>query len=207
MKITEQNMDQLAWKKQNDLIPAIVQDADSGILLMQAYMNPESLQRTLETKLLTFYSRSRQCLWTKGETSGNSLDCVEIIADCDGDSLKVLAHPAGPVCHKGTMSCWDDAQQPSLTFLMELEAIIGERKSSLPEESYTALLHQRGLKYVAQKVGEEAVETALAAVSGDQQEFLNESADLIYHLFVLINQKGLSLIDLIDVLKSRHQTA
>lgn len=204
MKVTKQNLDQLAWEKQKGLLPAIIQDANSGILLMQAYMNPEALRTTLDMGLVTFFSRSRQVIWQKGETSGNTLQLVSIHADCDGDSLKVLALPSGPVCHLGTETCWDDSEQPDVTFLNELEAVIESRKSASPETSYTALLLQRGEKYIAQKVGEEAVETALAAVAGDKKEFLEESADLLYHLLVLINSQGLRINDAIKILRSRH---
>ncbi len=207
MKVTLDNLDQLAWEKQDGLLPAIIQDFRSGALLMQAYMNSESLQHTLETGLVTFFSRSRQSLWQKGETSGYTLTCVEIVSDCDGDSLKVLAIPAGPVCHKGTDTCWDDGAQPDLTFLAELETVIESRKGASPDASYTALLLQRGKKYIAQKVGEEAVETALAAVAGDKQELLDESADLLYHLLVLLNADDLRLSDVASVLKTRHAKA
>ena len=205
MKVSLENLDQLAWEKQEGLIPAIIQDTNSGVLLMQAYMNIESLKQTLETGLVTFYSRSRQTLWQKGEISGNTLQCVEIVADCDQDSLKILAEPSGPVCHTGTATCWDDGGQPRLSFLTRLEAVIDSRRDASPESSYTAKLHQRGSKYIAQKVGEEAVETALAAVAGDDKEFLDESSDLLYHLLVLINSRDLKLTDVVETLRKRHQ--
>jgi len=204
MKVTRENLDQLAWEKQEGLIPAIVQDAISGVLLMQAYMNQEALSQTLKTDRVTFFSRSRQSLWEKGETSGNILNCKEIVSDCDGDSLMVLATPTGPVCHTGAATCWGEGSQPGLSFLAELEGVIAYRQTASSETSYTAKLLKRGPKYIAQKVGEEAVETALAAVAGDDEEFLNESADLIYHLLVLINSKGLILNDVVSVLKARH---
>ena len=204
MKVTRENLDQLAWEKQEGLIPAIVQDAISGVLLMQAYMNQEALSQTLKTGRVTFFSRSRQSLWEKGETSGNTLNCKEIEADCDGDSLMILASPTGPVCHTGAATCWGEGPQPGLSFLSELEGVIAYRQTASSETSYTAKLLKRGPKYIAQKVGEEAVETALAAVAGDDEEFLNESADLIYHLLVLINSKGLTLNDVVSVLKARH---
>ena len=205
MKITLESLEQLAWEKQSGMIPAIVQDAGSGILLMQAYMDKEALKITLQSGLVTFFSRSRESIWQKGETSGNSLKLVEVAADCDGDSLKILAVPTGPVCHLGTSTCWDEGAQPDLTFFAELESVIEERKGTDPKRSYTALLQDRGIKYISQKVGEEAVETALAAVAGDQKEFLNESADLLYHLLVLLNAKGLSLGKVAKVLRERHQ--
>ena len=204
MKVTLENLDQLAWEKQQDLIPAIVQDARSGLLLMQAYMDMEALRTTLMSGFVTFYSRSRQVIWQKGETSGNTLACIEIVADCDGDSLKLLAIPSGPVCHLGTATCWDDGAQPDLAFFVQLEAVIEGRKGMPPESSYTAKLQQRGTKFIAQKVGEEAVETVLAAVAGDDQELLDESADLLYHLLVLLNDRGLSLSDVARVLRMRH---
>ena len=206
MKVTKDNLVELAWKKQEGLIPAIVQDANSGLLLMQAYMNMDALSQTLKSGHVTFYSRSRQSLWEKGETSGNTLKCVEIYADCDGDSLKVLAKPTGPVCHQGTKTCWgDDVSQTDLAFLDELEQVIESRKGASPDSSYTALLLDRGEKYISQKVGEEAVETALAAVAGDEEEFLNESADLLYHLLVLFNSQELRLKDVVETLKRRHR--
>ena len=204
MKVTRENLDQLAWDKQQGLIPAIIQDAITGVLLMQAYMNQEALIQTLETGRVTFFSRTRQCLWEKGETSGNTLHYKEIVSDCDGDSLMILATPTGPVCHTGAATCWEEGPQPGLTFLSELEGVIAYRQTTPSETSYTAKLLKRGPKYIAQKVGEEAVETALAAVAGDDQEFLDESADLIYHLLVLINSRGLTLNDVVSVLKARH---
>jgi len=204
VKVTRENLDQLAWDKQQGLIPAIIQDAITGVLLMQAYMNQEALIKTLETGRVTFFSRTRQCLWEKGETSGNTLHFKEIVSDCDGDSLMVLATPTGPVCHTGAATCWEEGPQPGLTFLSELEGVIAYRQTTPSETSYTAKLLKRGPKYIAQKVGEEAVETALAAVAGDDQEFLDESADLIYHLLVLINSRGLTLNDVVSVLKARH---
>ncbi len=205
MKISIENVDQLDWTKQAGLIPAVVQDARTGVLLMQAYMDIEALRMTLLSGMVTFFSRSRQMIWQKGETSGNTLSCQAILSDCDGDSLKVLAIPSGPVCHTGTPTCWDDGAEPSLTFLSRLEGIITERSQASPEESYTARLKQRGAKYIAQKVGEEAVETALAAVAGDKKELLDESADLLYHLLVLLNNADLSLSDVADVLRERHR--
>jgi len=204
MKVTRENLNQLDWEKQDGLLPAIIQDTNSGVLLMQAYMNIEALEQTLDSGLVTFFSRSRQSLWQKGETSGNTLTCVEIDSDCDNDSLKVLALPSGHVCHTGAATCWDDGSQPNLAFLSELEAVIESRRGASPESSYTALLLERGPKYIAQKVGEEAVETALSAVAGEEKEFLDESADLLYHLLVLINSKGLRLNDAVNILKTRH---
>ena len=205
MIIRTDNVADLDWQKTDGLIPAVVQDADSGALLMQAFMNSDSLQKTLDTGLVTFYSRSRQKIWQKGEESGNVLNCVEVSSDCDNDSLKVLAKPSGPVCHKGTPTCWDASTQPALTFLTELEAVIAARKGTDAESSYTARLFENGVKFIAQKVGEEAVETAIAASAGDEQEVLEESADLLYHLLVLLKARDLSLKDVVSTLEERHK--
>ena len=196
----------LAWEKMDQLIPAIVQDAFDGRVLMQAFMNPEALNATLETGKVTFWSRSRQRLWTKGETSGNTLVLVDIRPDCDHDCLLVLARPAGPVCHLGTDSCFDgeDASHTGLAFLSELEKVIVQRHAERPAGSYTTSLFEAGVKRIAQKVGEEAVETALAAASGDDTELLNEASDLVYHLLVLLRSRAIELENLVNVLRSRH---
>ncbi|WP_395341586.1 bifunctional phosphoribosyl-AMP cyclohydrolase/phosphoribosyl-ATP diphosphatase HisIE [Ningiella sp. W23] len=204
MKLSLDNIDHLAWEKGEGLLPCIVQDATSGTVLMQGYMNAEALNTTLSSGKVTFFSRSKQRLWTKGETSGNTLELVDISADCDVDSILAIANANGPTCHKGTTSCWDDAQSPDFSFLAELEQILSDRKGGDPESSYTAFLYQKGIKRIAQKVGEEGVETALAATVKDLDELKNESADLLYHLIVLLQASGLSLADTIDVLKQRH---
>ena len=198
--------DSLDWEKTNGLMPAIVQDEFDGSVLMQAWMNPEALQKTRETGQVTFWSRSRQALWTKGETSGNTLELVAIHADCDRDSLLVIARPHGPTCHRGTTTCFDDGAptRPGLAFLATLEKVIRQRDLERPEGSYTTRLLEAGVKRIAQKVGEEGVETALAAASGDGEELLNESADLVYHLMVLLHSSGLGLRELVDVLEERH---
>ena len=200
------SFDKLAWGKMDGLIPAIVQDAFDGRVLMQGYMNKQALDATLDTGKVTFWSRSRDCLWTKGETSGNSLDLVEIQPDCDADCLLIRAHPRGPTCHLGTDTCFDRAgrQMPQLAFLAELERVIAQRDDLRPKGSYTTSLLESGVKRIAQKVGEEGVETALAAATGDDDELLNESADLIYHLLVLLRSRKLKLGSLIEVLKNRH---
>jgi phosphoribosyl-ATP pyrophosphohydrolase/phosphoribosyl-AMP cyclohydrolase len=200
------NTSELAWDKMNGLIPAIVQDAFDGRVLMQAYMNHEALEASLDSGRVTFWSRSREQLWTKGETSGNFLELVDIIPDCDGDTLLVLARPEGPVCHLGTATCFETSERmhAQLGFLAELERVIEQRDRDRPENSYTTQLFEAGVKRIAQKVGEEGVETALAAVSGDDKELLNESADLLYHLFVLLCSRKLEVGSLIEVLKSRH---
>ena len=198
--------DSLAWEKMGSLIPAIVQDAFDGRVLMLGYMNKQALDTTLDTGRVTFWSRSRECLWTKGETSGNTLELVEVHMDCDGDCLLIRARPEGPTCHLGTDTCFDgDAKTaPELAFLAELERIITQRDDERPEGSYTTTLLESGVKRIAQKVGEEAVETALAAVAGDDEELLNESADLIYHLLVLLRSRKLELGSLLGVLRRRH---
>jgi phosphoribosyl-ATP pyrophosphohydrolase/phosphoribosyl-AMP cyclohydrolase len=204
MKITKETAGQLAWEKMQDLIPAVVQDAHSGRVLMQGYMNQESLAKTLETKKVTFYSRSKQRLWMKGETSGNTLDRVDISADCDQDSLLILVKPNGPTCHTGASTCWFNSEVPTMTFIAELEQTLALRKDADPSTSYTAELYSKGIKRIAQKVGEEGVETALAAVVHDKEELKNESADLLYHLIVLLQASNMSLNDAIDILKARH---
>ncbi len=200
------NIDALAWGKMGSLIPAIVQDAFDGRVLMQGYMNKQALDITLDTGRVTFWSRSRKCVWTKGETSGNTLDLVEVHVDCDGDSLLVRARPEGPTCHLGTATCFDGEGNiaPELAFLAELERVIARRDEQRPEGSYTTALLESGVKRIAQKVGEEGVETALAAVAGDDEELLNESADLLYHLLVLLRSRRQELGSLIEVLKQRH---
>jgi phosphoribosyl-ATP pyrophosphohydrolase/phosphoribosyl-AMP cyclohydrolase len=207
MLITELNdIDQLAWDKMDNLIPAIVQDAFDGRVLMQGYMNRESLQHSLNSGKVSFWSRSRQTLWTKGETSGNTLKLKAVHADCDNDCLLVLATPDGPTCHLNTDTCFDGdgTVVPDLAFLAGLERLIQERESTRPEGSYTTTLFEAGTKRIAQKVGEEGVETALAAVAGDIEELKNESADLLYHLLVLLKSTDTSLSDVIEILQARH---
>lgn len=204
MIITQENLDQLAWEKMDNLIPCVVQDAYSGSVQMLGYMNQQAVQKTLETGKVTFFSRSKQRLWTKGETSGNTLDLVELTCDCDNDSILALAKPNGPTCHMGTPTCWDSAKVPTMSFVAQLEQVLAERKSADPDSSYTASLYHKGIKRIAQKVGEEGVETALAATVQDLEELKNESADLLYHLIVLLQASGLSLKDSIAVLQERH---
>ena len=203
-QITNDNIASLAWDKMGDLLPATVQDAVSGKVLMQGFMNQAALEKTLETQLVTFFSRSKQRLWTKGESSKNTLNLVDISTDCDFDSILVLANPAGPTCHTGTESCWSKAASPDLTFLGDLERVLAARKHADPDTSYTASLYAKGIKRIAQKVGEEGVETALAATVRDLDELKNEPADLLYHLIVLLHASGLSLSDAIAVLRERH---
>lgn len=198
------------WEKMGGLLPAIVQDAFDGRVLMLGYMNAEALQVTAETGKVTFWSRSREALWTKGETSGNTLNFVEAALDCDRDCLLVQAHPAGPTCHTGTATCFDSPDdagsgpRPELAFLADLERVIRERDRLRPEGSYTTRLLEDGVKRIAQKVGEEGVETALAAAAGDAEELLEESSDLLYHLLVLLRSRELDLADLLATLGARH---
>lgn len=199
---TDERIDALAWSKQGGLLPAIVQDADSHRVLMLGYMDRAALAATLAQGHVTFFSRSRQRLWTKGETSGHRLQFVAIAADCDGDALLVQARPQGPTCHRGTRSCFDDAPG---AFLAELDALVAQRHALCPEGSYTTRLFAQGINRIAQKVGEEGVETALAAVTQGDAELLGESADLLFHLLVLLRARGLSLADVVTVLQQRHR--
>lgn len=206
MLINAGDTGQLAWDKMDGLLPAIVQDVFDGRVLMLGYMNREALDHSLESGQVTFWSRSQQKLWTKGETSGNTLRLQAVHADCDGDCLLVLAIPDGPTCHRNTDTCFDEeaAITPSLAFLASLERLVAEREAQRPDGSYTTSLFEAGTRRIAQKVGEEGVETALAAVAGDREELINESADLLYHLLVLLKSKNTRLEDVISVLKSRH---
>ncbi|MCD6377023.1 MAG: bifunctional phosphoribosyl-AMP cyclohydrolase/phosphoribosyl-ATP diphosphatase HisIE [Caldisericaceae bacterium] len=194
----------LNFKKGNGLIPAIVQDANTGKVLMLGYMSEASLRKTRDSGLVTFYSRSRQKLWTKGETSGNFLHVKEILPDCDGDTLLIKATPDGPVCHTGKDTCFFEENKPSIDFLNQLEAIIESRKKEMPEGSYTTHLFKKGVKKMAQKVGEEATEVVIDAVTDNKERLLEETADLMYHLLVLLKAHDLSLSDVARVLEKRH---
>ncbi|MBG5892459.1 bifunctional phosphoribosyl-AMP cyclohydrolase/phosphoribosyl-ATP diphosphatase HisIE [Providencia rettgeri] len=202
--LTTEQCSQLAWQKVDNLMPVIVQHAVSGDVLMLGYMNPEALQVTLDSRKVTFFSRTKQRLWTKGETSNHFLNLVDIYPDCDSDTLLALALPDGPTCHNGTQSCFAPAQS-DWGFLFELETLLKERKTASPESSYTARLYASGTKRIAQKVGEEGVETALAATVNDRAELTNEAADLMYHLMVLLQDQDLDLSTIIKRLKERHQ--
>ena len=201
--LTQNDIETLDWDKNAGLIPAVIEDAVSGRVLMLAYMNREALQKTLETKRVTFFSRSKGRLWTKGETSGNFLNLVDMAADCDKDTLLVTVNAEGPACHLGTTSCFGDLQS-RWQFLRDLEVLLASRKGADPATSYTASLYARGTKRIAQKVGEEGVETALAATVHDREELRNEAADLVYHLLVLLQADNLELADVIDILRERH---
>ena len=201
------NLRQLDWNKGGGLLPAVVQDARTGRVLMLGYMNEESLRRTLADGKVVFFSRTRNEIWTKGETSGHFLEVVQVSTDCDNDTILVLANPIGPTCHKGTLSCFAEALEPDATriaFLASLEATIAQRIAESPEGSYTSKLYARGLGRMAQKVGEEGVETALAAVTREDPELIGECADLLYHLLVLLKARNLSLDRIVQELASRH---
>ena len=199
--------ERINWEKVDGLVPAIVQDFQSSQVLMMGYMNQDALAKTGETGQVTFFSRTKQRLWTKGETSGNVLQLVNIQLDCDNDTLLVKVNPIGPTCHLGNTTCWDvDAQEESqMVWLHQLEQLLAARKSAEPDSSYTASLYARGTKRISQKVGEEGVEVAIAATSGDKAELVCESADLIYHLLVLLQDQGLSMNDVVNKLKERHK--
>lgn len=184
------------------LIPAIVQDAATGTVLMLGYMNADSLAQTRASGLVTFYSRSRQSLWTKGETSGNTLTVVDIREDCDADALLVLANPSGPACHNGTTSCFHPYEGLDLAFLAQLQTLLESRKRDMPEGSYTSKMFAKGVDKLAQKVGEEAVETVIAA-KNDNEELVYEASDLLFHLMMLLTEKGLRIEDLARELKRR----
>jgi phosphoribosyl-ATP pyrophosphohydrolase/phosphoribosyl-AMP cyclohydrolase len=191
-------------KNKEGLVPAIVQDAVTKTVLMLGYMNHDAYAKTLDTKLVTFYSRSKKRLWTKGEESGNTLDLIDIKVDCDNDTLLVYVHPNGPTCHTGTDTCWKEDNKASFGFLSELETTIQQRKAeSISEESYVASLFEKGINKIAQKVGEEAVEVVIEAKDDNDDLFLNESADLLFHYMILLQQKGFKLEDVVKILKER----
>ncbi len=204
MKLDVSNIQELAWEKMEGLLPVTVQDANSARALMQGYMNEDALKQTISSGKVTFFSRSKNRLWMKGESSGHTLALIDISADCDNDAILVLAKPNGPTCHTGAKSCWFNSQTADYTFLSELEQLVASRKTDAPASSYTASLYQQGIKRIAQKVGEEGVEAALAAATGDLEELKNEAADLMYHLMVLLQATDLSMADVVEVLKQRH---
>ena len=196
---------EINFAKSNGLVPAIVQDAKTRKVLMLGYMNEEAYNKTIETGKVTFFSRSRQTLWTKGETSGNFLDLVSIKVDCDNDTLLVEANPYGPVCHTGTDTCWGEKNETDpLSFLTELQDFIEVRYKEMPEGSYTTSLFKDGLNRMAQKVGEEALETVIEAVNGTDERLIYEASDMFYHLIVLLTSKGLRIEDIAKELKTRH---
>jgi phosphoribosyl-ATP pyrophosphohydrolase/phosphoribosyl-AMP cyclohydrolase len=196
------------FAKSEGLVPAIVQDADTGAVLMLAYMNREALEQTIARKRAVFFSRSKQRLWEKGETTGHTLDVVDIALDCDQDTLLVTARPRGPACHNGTLTCFGDEPHSAaapIAFLAKLEGIIAQRAAERPEASYTAKLLDKGINRVAQKVGEEGVELALAGAAQGDDKVIEESADLLFHMLVLLRARGISLSQVIRQLESRHQ--
>ena len=193
------------FDKSGGLVPAIIQDAQTRKVLMLGYMNKEALDKTLLTKKVTFWSRSRNCLWTKGETSGNFLNLVDLKVDCDNDTLLVQALPDGPTCHKGTDTCWgEENTENPLTFLTELQDFIERRKEEMPEGSYTTSLFKDGVNRIAQKVGEEALEAVIEATNGTREKLVYEASDMIYHLIVLLTHKGLRIEDIAAELQKRH---
>lgn len=197
---------QLDFSKLNGLIPAIIQDNTTNVVLMLGFMNEEALEKTEETGQVTFFSRSKNRLWTKGEESGNFLNVVSIAPDCDNDTLLIKVNPVGPVCHTGDDTCWGEVNEESdLQFLEYLQDFIDQRKIEMPEGSYTTSLFQKGTRKITQKVGEEAVETIIGAMANDDENFLYEGADLLYHLIVLLTHKGYRIEDLARELKKRHK--
>ena len=192
------------FNKGDGMVPVIVQDADTLKVLMLAYMNREAYEMTAQTGRATFYSRSRDQLWEKGETSGNWLEVRDISVDCDGDTLLLMAEPKGPVCHTGSATCFGNVNNRDISFLGKLDDLILQRKRELPENSYTTTLFNAGLNKVAQKLGEEAVELIIESKDNNEELFLNEAADLVYHLIVLLRQKDFSIRDVISVLEKRH---
>lgn len=193
------------FEKMGGLVPAIIQDAETRQVLMLGFMNEEAYQKTLDTRHVTFWSRSRNTLWTKGETSGNYLNMVDIKIDCDQDTLLVRAIPVGPTCHTGTDTCWGETnEQEPIRFLSELQSFIDKRKQEMPEGSYTTSLFNKGINKIAQKVGEEALETVIEATNGDRDHLIYEAGDLLYHLLVLLTEKGLRIEDVAAELQKRH---
>ena len=191
---------ELDFEKMNGLIPAIIQDNYT----QKGFMNKEAYEKTMETGKVTFFSRTKNRLWTKGEESGNFLHVVSVKADCDNDTLLIMVHPEGPVCHKGTDTCWGDKNEQDIMFLKELQDFIDRRRQEMPEKSYTTSLFNSGVNKMAQKVGEEAVETILEACNGTDERLIYEGADLLYHLIVLLTYKGYRIEDLARELKERH---
>ncbi len=196
---------EIDFNKMNGLVPAIVQDAQTKTVLMLGYMNEEAYRKTIETGKVTFWSRSRNTLWTKGETSGNYLNLVDIKVDCDNDTLLVKANPDGPTCHKGTDTCWGESNTKNpLLFLTELQDFIEKRHEEMPEGSYTTSLFKDGLNRMAQKVGEEALELVIEACNGTDERLIYEGSDMLYHLIVLLTSKGLRIEDMASELAERH---
>ena len=196
---------QIDFNKGDGLVPAIIQDVKTQKVLMLGYMNKESYQKTIESGKVTFYSRSKKRLWTKGEESGNFLNLKDLNLDCDNDTLLIKVDPIGPVCHKGTDTCWNEENKAgSIDFLLQLQQVIAERKKNQSEKSYTASLFQKGMNKIAQKVGEEAVELVIEAKDDNKDLFMGEAADLMFHYLVLLSAKGYTLEEVVNLLKQRH---
>ena len=192
-------------KSSDGLVPAIIQDAITKNVLMLGYMNEEALQKTRSTKKVTFYSRTKKRLWTKGEESGNFLNLIDLKIDCDNDTLLIQAIPNGPTCHLGTDTCWSEENLQNFGFLTQLESIIKDRRENfIPQDSYVASLFSKGINKIAQKVGEEAVEVVIESKDSNNELFLNESADLLFHYLMLLQAKGFALNDVVEILKKRH---
>ena len=199
------DLDKLDWSKGEGLMPAIVQHWRSGAVLMLGYMNREAMSQTLQSGKVTFWSRSKKRLWTKGETSGNYLEFKSIFSDCDADALLILAEPHGPTCHRGTASCFGDDSDPQLGILSQLEDVVAQRDRDRPDGSYTTKLFESGVRRIAQKVGEEGIETALAAVAQDSASIASEASDLLYHLLILLRARGVNLADVAEELRARRR--
>jgi phosphoribosyl-ATP pyrophosphohydrolase/phosphoribosyl-AMP cyclohydrolase len=195
----------LDFAKGNGMVPAIIQDAVTNKVLMLGYMNEEAYEKTVTTKQVTFFSRTKNRLWTKGEESGNFLNVVSMAPDCDNDTLLIKVHPVGPVCHTGADTCWNETNSNDIQFLAYLQDFIDRRKQEMPEGSYTTSLFNKGINRMAQKVGEEAVETVIEATNGTDERMIYEASDLIYHLIVLLASKGYRIEDLANELKKRHK--
>ncbi len=200
------NSEQLNFEKMNGLIPVVVQDISTLKVLMAGFMNREALDKTICTGKATFFSRTKNRLWTKGEESGNFLNVVELLVDCDDDTILLKADPAGPVCHTGADTCFfEENRERGIGFITYLQDLIERRKAEMPEDSYTTSLFKKGVAAIAQKVGEEAVETLIGSLTGDDQNFIYESADLLYHLMVLLSEKGFRIEDVVEELKKRYK--
>ena len=198
------DIDQIDWEKGDGLVPAVIQNAQNGQILMLGYMDQAALNYTLDNGKVTFFSRSKKRLWTKGETSGNWLDYVSGEIDCDADAILIQARPHGPVCHTGSINCFNNTPRDETQFLAQLEALIADRQAEMPPKSYTTSLFSDGKARIAQKVGEEGVELALARMKDDQTEIINEAADLLFHMMVLLQDAGLTLGDVVRVLEERN---
>lgn len=197
-------MSKIDFEKMNGLVPAIIQDAGTLKVLMLGFMNSEAFEKTKKEGRVTFFSRTKNRLWTKGEESGNFLNVIEILEDCDNDTLLIKAHPVGPVCHTGADTCFSEVNDSGISFLRQLQDLVAQRNRDLPEDSYTTKLFNAGINKIAQKVGEEAVELVIESKDNNDDLFLNEAADLTYHLLVLLTEKGFDLADVVKILEQRH---